>query len=271
MSFSPILPSGGLTGWIFLQRTAPAQQEIMSQTQSVKRLTDTFKERIGDIKSAEALVEDRELLTVALSAFGLGDDIDNKFYIKKVLEGDTSDPEALVNRLTDKRYLDMAEAFGFGDLGGPSTGLSSFANKIVSDYETKEFASRVGEIDQEMRLALSLKQDLGDIATGSGSNDAKWFTIMGNPPLREVFEVAFGLPAAFGTLPIDKQLEVFKDKSQSVLKTDKVSDFLGEDNLEKLTNTFLIRSQVNATNGASSGSIALTLLQSAPRLFQPLF
>lgn len=267
MPFSPILPTGGLAGWSFLQRTADTQKEAVSQNPSVKRLTDAFREKIGDINSAEALVEDRELLTVALAAFGLDEDINNKFYIRTILEQDPADPESLANRLADKRYLDLAQTFGFGELGGPKTRISGFAEKIITEYETHEFETRVGEVDSDMRLALGLKGDLTEIGSKTTSNDTKWFEIMGNPPLREVFEVAFGLPSSFGTLGIDKQLDVFKERAQSIMKTDQVADLFDDESLNKLTNTFLLRSQLNTTADSSSGSIALTLLQSAPRFF----
>jgi hypothetical protein len=213
------------------------------------------------------LVEDRALLTVALTAFGLEEDIDSKFYIRTVLEQNTTDSESLVNRVSDKRYLEMAQAFGFGDLGGPKTKFTGFADQIIADFETKEFQSRVGQVDGDMRLALSFKNDLLEIGSNEKTNDTQWLTIMGNPPLRKVFEVAFGLPTAFGTLDIDRQLDVLKEKSQNILKSDQVSEILDDESVDKLTETFLLRSQLDTNAGSSSASIALTLLQSAPRFF----
>lgn len=267
MSFSPVLPAGGITGWLFLKRTAASQQETLSNTQSIKRFTEGFKEKIPDIKTAEALVADRGMLTVALQAFGLESDLESKFYIQKVLESDTSDPESFANRLADKRYLKMAETFAFGDLLGPRTGRTGFSDEITELYEAKEFEARVGDIDSDMRLVLSLERDLGEIASATSSNDTKWFTLMGNPPLRRAFEVGLGLPSSFGTLDIDKQLEVFKDRAETFLKTDQIDKIASEGTLEDLTRAFLLRSQLENSVNTSGASIALTLLQSAPRLF----
>lgn len=268
MSFLPALPSNGLTGWIFLQRTAQAQQETMSQTPSIKRLTDHFRENIADVQTAEALVSDRRLMTVALQAFGLEGDIDSKFYIQKVLESDTGDPDSFVNRLADKRYLKMAETFGFGDIFGAQTSLNSVSANVISLYESKEFEARIGDIDEDLRLALSLQRDLGEIASDSSSNDTKWFSIMGNPPMRRVFEVGLGLPSSVGTLDIDRQLQVFKERAQSVLKTDQVAEIGSDESLDDVTKTFLLRAQIDNSINTSSGSIALTLLQSAPNFYR---
>lgn len=267
MSFSPVLPSGGLSGWLFLQRTAASQQETLSNTASVKRLSDNFTANISNVRTAEALVADRQLLTVALQAFGLEDDLESKFYIQKVLESNTADPDSFANQLADKRYLKMAETFGFGDFAGPRTGLNSFSDEIIDLFETKEFEARVGALDSDMRLALSLQRDLSEVADSTSENDTKWFTLMGNPPLRRVFEVGLGLPSTFGTLDIDKQLEVFKERAENTLKTDVISEMTSPEKLEELTRAFLLRSQLDSAGNASGASIALTLLQSAPRLF----
>ncbi|NQZ71448.1 MAG: DUF1217 domain-containing protein, partial [Dinoroseobacter sp.] len=108
MSFQPIVPFGGFAGWKFLQRTQEAQRETHSQNAATQRETTYFKERITTIQSAEALVSDRTLRKVALGAFGLEADLDNTFFIKKILEDGTTNPKALSNRLSDKRYLAMS-------------------------------------------------------------------------------------------------------------------------------------------------------------------
>ena len=111
MSFQPIIPLSGLTGWQFLQRTLPAQQEAFSNSVVVKRATETFREQIGQIRTAEQLVENRQLREVALGAFGLDDDIDAKAFIRQILDSPSSDPSALANRLTDNRYKAMAKTY----------------------------------------------------------------------------------------------------------------------------------------------------------------
>nr|WP_276946739.1 DUF1217 domain-containing protein [Haematobacter massiliensis] len=60
-----------------------------------------FRDRIGGISSAEELVADRRLLQIALGAFGLGEDIGNKYFIRKVLEDGVSERTALANRLSN--------------------------------------------------------------------------------------------------------------------------------------------------------------------------
>ena len=111
---------------------------------------DNFREKIESIKTAEDLVADRELLSVALGAFGLDDDINNTFFIRKVLEDGTIDDDALANRLSDSRYADLSEAFGFGTPGFTRTSLSFFADEIVDRYEAQQFQQAVGDQDNDI-------------------------------------------------------------------------------------------------------------------------
>ena len=267
MTFQPIVPISGYVGWRFLERTLESQQTAFSESQSVTRSTDYFREEIGKVFTAEALVEDRRLLEVALGAFGLDDDINNKFFIRTILEEGTSDDEALANRLTDSRYADLAEAFGFGNGTLPRTALAGFAEEIVARYEDKQFERAVGEQNNDLRLALNVSSGVDDILRRNQTNNGRWFSIMGNPPLRNVFQTALGLPTSISSIDVDKQLEIFQERAASVFGTDQVADFADQEQQEKLVRLFLIRSEANSFNASTGGSTALTLLQSVPPLF----
>lgn len=272
MTYQPIVPFGGFSGWTFLSRTRETQQEAFDQSATVQRDTDYFAENIGKIETAEQLVADRRLLDVALKAFGLGDDINNKYFIQKVLEDGSIDSDALANKLSDKRYLEFTKAFGFGDFDTPNTVLSSFPEEIVSSYKEKEFEVAVGNQDDNMRLALSIDRELTAIADLTTSDNGKWFTIMGNGPMREVFETALGLPSSFGSLDIDQQLDVFREKTDRLFGDGEITQFADPEKRKDLVRAFLARAEIAQFNTATltGGAAALTLLQNA-RLSRGLF
>ncbi|MGH1369699.1 MAG: DUF1217 domain-containing protein [Maritimibacter sp.] len=262
MTFQPIIPFSGASGWAFLQRTQEAQQDAFEKSPLIERDTAYFEENISKITSGEELVKDYRLLKVALGAFGLDEDLPNKAFIQKVLDEGTLDEESFSNRMVDKRYFEMSKAFGF-DLDPPNTQLSDFSTDILANYKTRQFEIAVGEQSTTMRLALGLERDLGDIIEGGNTPDGQWYSVMGNEPLREVFETALGLPATFAALDIDKQLGVFREKAQAIFGEGEVSQFADPDKLEELNRLFLVRSQIaEGTSSLSSGAIALTLLQS---------
>lgn len=264
MSFQPVIPGTGLAGWRFLQRTYDAQFAAFNKAPQLDRDTGYFAEKIGNVFTAQELVGDRRLLGVALGAFGLPDDLNNKFFIQKILEDGTSDTGALANRLADDRYKRLSDAFGFGPGEVPRTLSTSRMSEIVELYRTQSFEVSVGEQDDSMRIALFAQRELDRLAHDPMSEDAKWFSVMALPPLRKVFETALGLPASFGQINVDKQLEVFQDRSSSIFGKSTVSQFTHPDSLEKLTNLYLARSQIASFNASlSSGSTALTLLQAA--------
>ncbi|GKY86695.1 DUF1217 domain-containing protein [Sinisalibacter aestuarii] len=261
MGFQPILPFGGMAGWTFLQRTQEAQKQAFNAAPEIRRDTEYFAEKIGEVTSAEDLVGDYRLLKVALGAFGLDDDLPNKAFIRKVLEEGALDPTSFANRMVDKRYLALTEAFGF-DLGTPNTALSDFPARILDAYKTRQFEIAVGAQDNDMRLALSMERDLGAIVDADNTANGKWYAVMGNEPLRQMFETALGLPSTLAALDIDDQLTMFRDRAKAIFGSGEVAQFADPHARDELNRLFLVRSQINAGRAAmSSGSIALTLLQ----------
>ena len=71
------------------------------------------------------------------------------------------------------------------------------------------------------------------------------------------------LPSGFGTLDIDKQLEVIKEKSKSRLGTDVIADFGQPAQMEKLLRNYLIKSEAEAYRSQFGASAALTLMSQA--------
>ncbi len=263
MTYQPVIPISGYGGWVFLERTRETQQAAFDNSAAISRSVEYFTENIGGITSAEDLVNDRRLLQVALGAFGLDEDINNKFFLQKVLEDGTIEDDALGNRLSDKRYLEFSRAFGFGDLDTPRTALSFFPEEITSTYKTKQFEIAVGNADPTMRLALGLEEALTAIVDRDTSDNGRWFSVMGQPPVREVFEVALGLPASFGALDIEQQVEEFRDRTSSRFGDGEVSQFSDPEKREELLRLFLLRAEPTAGLPDTSGNAALTLLQGA--------
>ncbi|MEM9966517.1 MAG: DUF1217 domain-containing protein [Pseudomonadota bacterium] len=260
--FQPVIPSVGLTGWRFLQQTYDTQFETFSRSRVIQNDAEYFRESIASVTSAEALVSDRRLLTVALGAFGLQDDINNRFFLQKVLQDGILNQDALANRLADKRYRNFSEAFGFGPSEFLQTGRSDFPERIIGQFEANAFEIAAGEQDGAMRIALYAQRELEVLAVSEASTDTKWFTVMGDPPLRELFERALNLPNTIGQIDIDQQLDIFKDRARFVFGTDGFDQFRQDSARQDVITKFVIRDQASQLNaGFSSNAIALTLLQ----------
>lgn len=267
MTFVPALPFSGYAGWTFLKRTAATQQAVLAAQPATKRDEAYFRDKIGTINSAADLVADRRLLRVALGAFGLEGDINNKAFIRKVLEGGTLNEGALANKLADKQYQKFSAAFGFGDFATPRSKQSDFADKLLSAYGVRSFEVAVGAQNTDLRLAMNAKRELTELAAKTTiSNDAGWYSVLGSPPLRRVFEKALGLPSSFATLDIDRQLDILKEKAKSQLGSDTLADFGKAETMEPLLRRFLIRSETDAYRAQFGAGTAVRLMSQAVTL-----
>jgi hypothetical protein len=266
--YQPIIPAEGIAGWKFLQSTYDKQFETFSKDPVLERESDYFLENIGDVKTAEDLIKDSRLLGVALGAFGLDDQLPMKALVQKVLEEGSSADDALANRLGDDRWVAFTEAFGFGPGDSPKTGSAEDMNNIVFSNQTQSFEAAVGEQNESMRIALFAERELANIATDvkedgePTSINTKWYNVIGQPALQEMFQKMFNLPSSTLQLDIDRQLNIFKERSERFLGTDDLSVFADPERMEELTNRYLAQAQLaDFQDSQSSASNALMLLQ----------
>lgn len=152
MSYSVVIPTTGLSGWAYLQRTREHQQEALNNSVRELRLTDGFAERIASVTSAEELFDDRDLREVALSAFGLQDDMDSRAFILNVLNSDLGDSDSMANQLADKRYLALATAFGFGATETKPSDDGGIGDQIVLALQNMQSATVAAQADTRQTL-----------------------------------------------------------------------------------------------------------------------
>ncbi|MDM7458455.1 MAG: DUF1217 domain-containing protein [Paracoccus sp. (in: a-proteobacteria)] len=248
----------GLHAWKTLQRIEARQVEALRKDSLVTRSTDYLRENIGKVGSAEALVADYRMLDAVLSAFGLEADIANKAFIREVLKSNPADDKSLVNRLSDKRYLRMAETLGIGAATDQAADLGA---RLEEAFIRREFERRVGAGDENLRLALNAQRELAAIPSPpKGSLKTQWYEVMGNPPLRKVFEVAFGFSESFGKLPVERQNAEFIRAAERMFGKAALDQIGTPEMTDKLITRFLARSQLTETTGQNRYSSALALL-----------
>jgi len=262
MSFQPVLPLSGFTGWSLLKRTMDRQQTVQQAQPAQQRDEAHFRQRIGSIATAEQLVGDRRLLRVALTAFGLEADLNSRAFIRQVLEGGTLREDSLANRLANKQYERFAAAFGFGDFSVPRTRLSTFPDEVLTLFRARSFEAAVGAQNNTFRLALNAEREIPALAARTTSESAKWFTLLGNPPLREVIQTALGLPRSFAAIDLDQQVSVLRARTRDAFGADTVSQFADPARMEALVRRFVLRADLQAQGtGSSPAAIALQLLR----------
>jgi hypothetical protein len=262
MTFQPVLPFSGLTGWSFLKRTMDRQQAIQQASPVLQRDEAYFRDRIGKVQTAEQLVSDRRLLRISLTAFGLENDVNNRAFIQKVLEGGTLKEGSLANKLANKQYRELSAAFGFGDFSVPRTRISTFPDQILAQFRSRSFETAVGAQNNAFRLALNAERELPALAARQTSETARWYAVLGSPPLREVMQTALGLPRSFAAIDLDQQVATLRVKAEATFGASTVSQFADPARMEALVRRFHIRSDAqDQAAGTSPAAIALTLLR----------
>ncbi len=234
MTFQPSLPLSGLAGWAILARTKERQTEAFAASAPQRTAINTFNQRFSSISSVDALLGDRAVLGVVLSAFGLQEDLPNKAFIRRVITDGTIASSAIANRLSDKRYLALATALSH--LGPQGTGRPTAAvqSTIVQQFRERSFELAVGQQNQSFRLALSFERELPLLLSRFNSDEARWFGVLGNPPLRTVVQTALGLPREFNALAVDQQAARLKAAAQSRFGVDSVAGLSQPDVMKKV-------------------------------------
>ncbi|MEP2717367.1 DUF1217 domain-containing protein [Pseudophaeobacter sp.] len=266
MSFEPTILSTGLTGWTFLQSTYDRQFEHFNKDPILERDNEYFMENISKVKTAEDLVSDYRLLEVALNAFGLGDEIDSKAMIQKVLEDGSKADDALANKLGDDRWIDFADAFGFGPGLVPVTGLTYKMQEIADKNVVQSFEDAVGAQDVSLQIAMYAERELVDLVTFDDEGEklsvtGQWLNIIGQPQLQSMMQTALGLPSDLAVLDIDQQTGILREAAEKQFGSEDLTIFSDPEQMTKLVNTYLARTELQAYEGSnSSASLALTLL-----------
>ncbi|CUH78329.1 DUF1217 domain-containing protein [Tropicibacter naphthalenivorans] len=162
--YTPIILGTGLTGYNYVARTRDEQQEVMQKSPQVNRDTTYFKEKMQTIQTSDELLDDRALLRVALGAFGLDEDVNNRAFLKKILDSDLTDRLSLANRLSDKRYLAFAKAFNFaGETAQtPDTRTGSEVAQALADVESADDLLNDPSLLRATLKNFGLEKDVGN-------------------------------------------------------------------------------------------------------------
>ena len=213
-------------------------QAMTAAEPAVKTATAYYQANIGKVTSIQDFVGNYRLLSFALDAYGLRDQINATALITKVLEGGVSNPKSLANTLSDPRWKAFAAAYDFAGQGGASSVSSASAIKTTTtDYVEQQLESDQGAQDVGVQLALYFQRVAPTITNEYG--------ILADPNLLEVAQTIFGLSPARSATNVDAQA-----KALSQLMP--ISDLQDPKKLQQLTERFT--AMYDLTYGPGSGA-----------------
>jgi Protein of unknown function (DUF1217) len=174
------------TAFLAVSQNLSRYQAMTAAEPAVKTASAYYAANIGSVKSISDLVGNYRLLSYALNAYGLGDQINAKGLITKVLEGGVSNPKALANTLPNSQWKAFAAAFNFVDSGATPPSATSAVQTTTSNYVEQQLESDQGGQDVGVQLALYFQRVAPTISNEYG--------ILADPNLLEVAGTIMGLP-----------------------------------------------------------------------------
>jgi hypothetical protein len=224
-------------------------QAMTAKQPDVTTATAYYTANIGSVQSAADLVKNYRLLSYALDAYGLGNQIGSTALIQKVLEGGVTNPKSLANTLPNPAWKAFAKAFDFTDSGSASPSSAAAVKTTTGDYVEEQLESNQGQQDPGVQLALYFQRVAPTVTSAYG--------ILGNENMLEVVQTIFGLGSTSTTSQIDAE-------ATAVSKLVPLSELQDPAKVTKLAERF--GAAYDAKYGPSSGSTSsLTVVDgSAP-------
>lgn len=257
--FQPAIPLSGIGGWKFLQSTYTRQLDSFTKSPQVRNDRDYMLEKFAKPVTVDDLMKDKRLLRITMTAFDLAGEEWKGGFIRKTLE-EVSDPEStFLARLNNAKYTKFAETLLPVD--GKIVLSSEQLAKMAVNFEATSFEVAVGDVDENMRLALNYQSDIASLVGEGSSDKAILYRILGDVPVRSVLESALNLPSGVSNLDIDQQADIFQKRLQSVLGISSMSEISSPEKVEKMILRYHAMETIN--NGSTSytpASAALTLL-----------
>jgi hypothetical protein len=209
-------------------------QTMTAAEPSVKTASAYYAANIGKVRSISDFVSNYRLLSYALDAYGLGDQINSKALITKVLEGGVSNPKSLANTLQGGKWLAFAKAFSSIGSSGSTAATQSAIQTTESDYTEQQLEMDQGGEDPGVQLALYFQRVAPTITTAYG--------MLADKNLLEVVQTIFGISS---TSNIDQE-------AKEITKLLPLADLQDPTKLKKLVERFT--TMYDKDYGPSSGS-----------------
>jgi len=227
-----------------ITRDMSASLKRVGQQPTVKRDSDYYLKTIGSIKSMDAFLGNDRVYRYAMKAFGLSDMIYAKAFVRKVLTDGIDSNKSFANQLADPRFRDLAATFNFKAHGSATTAFDKTQQGVVDKFLQSQLEEQAGQQNEGVRLALYFQRKASGITSA--------FSILADPALLKVAQVALGLPASTSAANIETQANLIKSKID-VERLDEPAV------LAKFLTRFTSLWELNNGGGASAASSLATL------------
>ena len=219
-------------------------QSMVADQPAVKTASEYYAANIGKVTSIKDFVSNYRLLSYALDAYGLGDQVNSTALVTQVLEGGVSSSKSLANTLSNPNWAKFAAAFNFAADGASSISTASAIKTTTSAYVEQNLETDEGEQDPGVQLALYFERVAPTESSG--------LDIMGDENLLDVVQTIFGLPPETTGTNID-------DEAAEISRLVPTSELQSPKELQLLTERFTAMYDLDYGAGGVDASTPLTV------------
>ncbi|HEV7369220.1 DUF1217 domain-containing protein [Arenibaculum sp.] len=219
--------------------------DTLAKNANIQRDIEYFSENVGKVNSVDDLFGDYKLMSFVLHAVDLGTEIQFSGRAKRALSERMDDPDALMNRLSDKRFKNAARVLELGETGVATLKKPETIAELKDLYVKMRYDDDLRRSTPEVSYAKYFEKNAGGIEN--------YFDILGDAQFREVVTKALGLPKELAYQDIDAQAAAIERRLS-------LDDLKKPEFVEKLTQRFLIMAdQERQQQGFGAQSYLLNL------------
>ena len=176
------------------------QQAATASQGDVRTATNYYLANIGKVTTVAQFVNNYQLFSYAMKAFGLSDMTYAKGLMTKVLNGGVASSSALANTLSDPRYRAFATAFNFAANGTSTTTTTAATTGTTAKYVEQTLEDNQAKTNQGVSNALYFSRHASSITSVYG--------LLADSTMLSVVETAYGISSTLGQSDIDTQAAV---------------------------------------------------------------
>lgn len=240
--------SAGSTGQSPVQALQSAETNETKQVAltaaepQVQQAVKQFTQAVNSATSVTQLLSNPTVMNVLLTANGMSDQIGYTALARQALTSNLSDPNSLVNKLSDTRWQTLAQTYNFA-----TNGLSAIQNptaiaSIANAYAQATWQAKEDNITPGLSNALAFKAQASSITTVD--------QILGNPTVRTVVTTALGIPVQIAFQDLTAQETAISSRLN-------VSRLQDPKFVETMAEQYLV---ANSTSGSTTSSADMSTL-----------
>ena len=203
----------------------------------VQQAIKAFTQAVNNATSVTQLLSNPAVMHVLLTANNMQDQIGYTALATQALTSKLSDPNSLVNKLTDTRWQTLAKSYNFA-----TNGLSAIQNptaiaSIANAYAQATWQSNQDSVTPGLSNALAFKSQAAGITSVA--------QILGNMTVRTVVTTALGIPPQIAFQDMGAQTQAIASR----LDVTKLQD---PKFVDSLAVQYLVANSANAASAAGS-------------------